>query len=312
MDETTATQRSTNSTLWGRFRRGLIKVLSMGAIVYLAIIVYLMANETRLVYPGKSYPQGNWAPTDFEFEDVWFESEDGTRINGWFLPHPTPRFHILVCHGNAENVATVSSSWVSRLSRELAANVFVFDYRGFGRSQGTPTEPLVIADALAARNWLCQRLQVTPDKIVYFGSSLGGGVAVAAAADQPCQALILDRTFDQITRAAAIRYPFIPVSWLMRNRFDSLARIQQCPMPTFVSHFADDEVIAWSQGRRLFDASPAKEKEFYTMPGGHHLQALPDDYWLTLRQFMDRTFPKRDTQHSEAQPIQPETPTKQP
>ncbi len=295
-----------------RVSRGVIRLCAIVAIAYLAVIVFLVASETRLVYPGKPYSEADWSSADFAFEEVWFESPDGNKLNGWFMPHSQPRFHILVCHGNAENVATVSRNWAKRLSRELEANVFVFDYRGFGLSKGTPNELGVIADATAARNWLCQRLQITPAEIVYYGSSLGGGVAIAVAAEQPCQALILDRTFDQITNAAANRYPWIPVYWLMRNRYDSMARIPNCTMPTFVSHFVDDDIIAWSQGRRLYDASPALIKEFYSMPGGHHLQALPDDYWHALRLFMNRAFPPTVGTNPDDQSTERNTPNQQP
>ena len=183
-----------------------------------------------LVYPAPSSRKGDWTPRWIENEDVHFKSDDGTRLHGWFVPHPNPRYTILYSHGNSEHVGN-QVNMLLRLESMLEATVFVYDYRGYGQSAGKPTERGLIADGLAAHRWLAERVGVPLQDVVVMGRSLGGGVSVAVAAEQGCKALVLDATFSRMVDAASHKFPWLPVKTMMRDRYDSLARIEQFDRP---------------------------------------------------------------------------------
>ena len=154
----------------------------------------LMLLERWLVYPAPPLEWGDWNPTGLGQEDVWFESADGTRLHGWFMPHPDPKRAILYCHGNGEHIA-LNADLAAHLRDSLQASVFLFDYRGYGRSDGRPSESGCIADGDAAQQWLAKRMAMKPDQLVLMGRSLGAGVAVALAAENGAAALVLENGF---------------------------------------------------------------------------------------------------------------------
>jgi fermentation-respiration switch protein FrsA (DUF1100 family) len=164
--------------------------------------------------------------------------------------------------------------------------VFIVDYRGFGRSAGSPSESGIIQDARAARRWLAERAKVNEADIVLIGRSLGGAVAVQLAAEHPPRALILERTFTTLPDAAASRYPFLPTRLCMRNRFDSLLAIGRYHGPLLQSHGTSDEVIPFDLGSRLYDAALSKQKCFISIPGGRHNDPQPAGYYERLREFL--------------------------
>jgi fermentation-respiration switch protein FrsA (DUF1100 family) len=256
-------------------------------IAYLCVVLIAMALERRLIYPAPSVARGNWRATDPAHEDVWFESADGTKLHGWFVPHATAKRAILYCHGNGEHVA-LDAELVALMRDRLHANVFVFDYRGYGRSEGTPHEAGCIADAIAAQAWLAERLGIRPGDIVLVGHSLGGGVAVAVAAERGAKALVVENTFSSIVDVAADSHWWLPVRLVMRNRYDSVSRIRQYDGPLFQAHGADDTLVPIRFGRRLFDAAPGKVKRFVEGDGLGHDDGPPDGYYAQLAAFLDQ------------------------
>ncbi len=260
-----------------------LTLLRIFAVGYVAVVLWLMYNETSLVYPGMPPSVGNWQP-NFACETIRFRSADGTELEGWFLPHGAPQRDIVLFHGNAENIAATSAAYGDRLRDELQANVLVFDYRGFGNSKGTPSERALIEDGIAAVDWLSQRVGKPPEEMIFYGSSLGGGVAIGAAESRQPRILIVDRTFDSLVGVAGDSYPLIPVSWLMRNRFPSAERLARLPVPLIQSHFRDDELISLARAKRLFAAAPSPLKVFIELDGGGHLAPLPAAYWQRLRE----------------------------
>src|SRR6185436_14155732 len=134
---------------------------------------------------------------------------------------------------------------------DLTATVFVYDYRGYGRSRGKPTERGCVADGMAAQRWLAEREGVDTEDVVLMGRSIGGGVSVAAAAEQGARALVLEATFSRMTDAAAALYPWLPVRLVMSNRYNSIKRVQKYQGPLFQSHGAADEVVPIKLARKL-------------------------------------------------------------
>jgi uncharacterized protein len=254
-------------------------------IAYVVVVLIAMFLETRLVYPAPTALRGDWTATDPPHEDVWFNSADGTKLNGWLVLHPTSKRVILYSHGNGENVA-LDADLIALLSNRLRASVFVYDYRGYGRSEGTPSEAGCIADGQAARAWLCERLQIKPSDVILLGHSLGGGVAVALAADGGAKALVLENTFSRMVDVAAYSHWWLPVRLVMRNRYDSLVRIRKYDGPLLQSHGTKDLLIPIQFGKELYDASPSKLKQFIEGPGGHD-DGPPADYYSKLAAFLD-------------------------
>ncbi len=257
--------------------------------LYALLIVVLMANETALVYPAPTFDSARWPSTPDDVEEMEVLLENGWRVHGWYLVRPGADRVVLFCHGNAEDVPGTLRGIGRRLSEQLHANVLIFDYPGYGKSEGTPFEDECIESGNVALTWLCLRENLLPSDIIVYGRSLGGGIAVALVQRHGARALILDRTFDAITNPGAARYPWAPVQLLMRNRYPSSERIAECTAPVFVSHFEQDDVIPLWSARRLFEAATnASQREFLAMPGGDHLAPLPDTYWVQLREFLRR------------------------
>lgn len=243
--------------------------------------------ERSLVYPRPSRERGDWRPRWLRPQNVWFRSADNTKLHGWYVPNPEARRLVVYSHGNGEHVADLSGL-VIRLQQHLHATVFVYDYRGYGRSRGTPAERGCVADCLAAQRWLADREGVSTEDIVLVGRSLGGGVSVAAAGEQGARALVLEATFSRMTDAAAVRYPWLPVRLVMRNRYNSIRRIQKYIGPTFQSHGTDDEVVPLWMARKLFDSSPSRMKQFYEINFARHIDTPPPAYYAALSAFLDQ------------------------
>lgn len=267
-----------------RHRLGMIALgaVRLGAIAYLSILLLMSFLETRLVYPAPSPASGDWSPAGGDYDEAWIDvpavpGAKAARVYGWFFDKPDAKRVVLYCHGNGNDLSDLPD--LARLLRDrLDAAVLVWDYRGYGKSEGTPNEAGVIADGLAAQRWLAERTGRKPADIVVIGRSLGGGVATAIAAEQGAALLVLQSTFTSLPEAAGTHYPWLPVRWLMQNRFDSLARIKRYEGPVLVSHGTKDEVVPFEQGRRLYDAAPGR-KRFVELPNGMHRHSQPMAYY---------------------------------
>lgn len=247
-----------------------------------------MLFERPLVFPAPH--GGNWGPTRFAYEDARFTAADGTNLHGWFLEHPQAGEVVLYAHGNGENVAYVGP-WLDRVRRDLGVSILVFDYRGYGQSEGVPDETGILADARAARAWLARRTGKAEQEIVLFGRSLGGAVLVDLAAKDGARALILQSTFSSLPDVAGYHYPFLPVRWVMRTRLNAAATIGDYTGPLLQFHGTADQVVPIKFGRRLFEAATTTDKEFIELPGYDH----NDDDWaavrLPIKAFLDRLEP---------------------
>jgi len=242
--------------------------------------------EKSLVFAPSRYPAGDWQPPGLAFEDAWFTAADGTRLHGWYVPHARPRAVVLYCHGNGGNVALWSDA-LRILHDRLSVSAMGFDYRGYGRSEGTPSEAGVLADARAARAWLARRSGVAEPQIVLMGRSLGGAVAVDLAADDGTRGLILESTFTSMPEVARAAMPWLPARMLMQTKFDSRAKISGYHGPLLQSHGTADRLIPFAMGRRLFEAAN-EPKQFIAIPGGDHNDPQTDEYYAALSDFLDR------------------------
>ena len=297
--------RSIGQQLLSSCFRFLRRLLIVAVVVYLLMFACLALFENRLLYHGAKFTADNWKPDQQGFTEAEFEAADGTKLVGWYLPFQgegdgtddatnsmRPRT-ILHCHGNAENIAQVGAVTSKQFSRVLQANVFSFDYRGFGKSEGSPHEAGLQQDADAALAWICERDKVKPADVIIVGHSVGGGVACYLAQKHGCKALILQRTFSSLPDAAASKYWMFPVRLVMQNQMNSVEAIKHCDVPLFQSHGSADTLIPIDLGRKLFDSSPSASKKFLEVPDMNHAQPLPGYYWGELKTFFERVDPRK-------------------
>jgi fermentation-respiration switch protein FrsA (DUF1100 family) len=262
-----------------------ILILVVGLYAGLAALMFFFQN--RLVYFPLSRLALTPAAKGLIYEDVWFETSDGVKLFGWFVPAEPARGVLLFFHGNAGNISHRLDS-IEQFHR-LGLSVFIIDYRGYGRSEGRPSEQGTYLDAEAAWRYLVEERQVRPDKIVIFGRSLGGAVATRLAQDHPPGVLIIESTFTSIPDMAAQIYFFLPVRLLARIDYDTLARLPALTSPILIIHSPDDDVIPYAHGQRLF-AAAQEPKEFLSIQGGHndgHIRSA-ELYEARLEAFLQR------------------------
>jgi fermentation-respiration switch protein FrsA (DUF1100 family) len=240
-------------------------------------------DELLLFFPTK-FPAGNWKPKELRFEDVWFQADDEVRLHGWYCPCDKPRAILLYAHGNAGNVSDYAPL-MKYFQENLRVSVLIFDYRGYGRSEGAPSVEGILKDARAARNFLAQRAKVKATDLVLMGRSLGGAVAVQLAAEAPARGLILESTFSSMRDVAAHLYP--DLAWLVpANKLDSVSQISRYKGPLLQSHGNADRTIPYELGRKLFQ-SAREPKTFVELPGADHKSPGSAEYYKQLDRFLD-------------------------
>jgi fermentation-respiration switch protein FrsA (DUF1100 family) len=260
------------------------RAVRLALIAYLIVLLVMMFFEKSLIFIPLNYPDDDWRPGGLAIEEARFQASDGVRLHGWYVPHSQPVATILFLHGNAGNI-THRAEVLRKLHGRIGASVLIFDYRGFGKSEGRPSEQGVLDDARAARKWLANREHIGESDIVLMGESLGGGVAVDLAAADGARALILESTFSSLPDAAAYHYPWLPVHLLMQTRFDSVAKIGAYRGPLLQSHGESDTIIPFALGKRLFDAAN-EPKQFITIAHRDHNDPRPESYYGTVAEFL--------------------------
>lgn len=262
-------------------------------VVALALLAGCAALENRLVYhPAPSNPNAPVPPPPIH--DVELRTADGVKIHARWCPHPQARGVLIYCHGNAGNLehwgGVAFNFWNS-----LERSVLIFDYPGYGRSEGKPSEAGCYASAQAAYDWLTRVQGISPEQIVIAGESLGGGVAVDLASKQPHQALVLIRTFTSVPEIGKQFVSSAPS--LMVNRFDSVKKMPNCRAPVFLAQADKDRLMPFSHAEQLRDACTAPVR-LHRLQGLDHNDPLPASFFVALRGFLDEleTSPQRKRQ----------------
>ena len=233
----------------------------------------MVAMETRLVFPG-AYFGPNMVAEDGDIKTVDTDPANESRLPSRLLARPEPQHHVLFLHGNGILAAQLDQ-WTRQLSTSLNATVLTAEYRGYTDDR-TPSETGIIADAESAHDFLMKEYNLSPDEIIIYGRSLGGGCAAAVASSRGAKILILDRTFDAIWKVAATKYPFIPVNLLMRNRFESVNRLADYRGPVIQIHGKADTLIPIAHGKALFDRLGTQKKTWIEVPGMEHNDRMSD------------------------------------
>jgi fermentation-respiration switch protein FrsA (DUF1100 family) len=249
--------------------------------------------EHSFVFHPRRFPDGDWQLADVPHEDASFQAADGSRLHGWFASVPNPRAVVLYCHGNAGNV-TYCDYMLGFYTERLHCSVLVFDYRGYGKSEGTPSPAGILSDARAARHWLAKRAGVAESDIVVVGHSLGGAVAVDLAARDGARALVLESTFTSLREVAESHTAPLRVGWLIDNQLDSLKVIGSYHGPLLQSHGDADRMIPFEEGLRLFEAAN-EPKTFVKGEGRGHNDVPTREYVEALDSFLERLPPSAGT-----------------
>lgn len=262
----------------------LVILIFVGGYVLVCLLVYLF--QSRLVFFPSWEKTADPGDAGLEYQDVHLVNAAGRRIHGWLVPAARARFTVLFCHGNAGNITHRLDS--IRLFHELGATVFIFDYGGYGSSEGKPSEKGTYLDGRAAWDYLVTDRGVEPGDIVLFGRSLGAAVAIELANEVEPRALIAESCFTSAVELGARVYPWLPVRFLARTRYDSMARIGNVTVPKLFVHSIDDEVVPFGMGRRLYNRAP-RPKKFVRINGGHNDGFLVsgDVYRRALSDFFD-------------------------
>jgi fermentation-respiration switch protein FrsA (DUF1100 family) len=200
------------------------------------------------------------------YEDVEFLAADGTRLHGWFVEGSRPET-LLWFHGNAGNISHRIEQ-LQLLHQHVRTNLFLIDYRQYGRSSGLASETGLYADARGALEYLRRRPDIDASQIIYFGQSLGSAVAIDLAFRVPPRALILETPFTSV-RDMARTLPIGPLAVLLPDMFNNLAKIPSIRAPKLFIHGDRDEIVPYAQGQRLFEAA-VSPKQFFTIPGAGH------------------------------------------
>jgi len=275
---------------------GALVVASVVAIAVVTVLAVAYARQESLIFFPDRRVRFTPADLGMAFEDVRLTTVDGVVVAAWWIPAPNGRGALIFCHGNAGNVGDRVGKL--RLFHDLGLSVLAFDYRGYGASEGTPSEEGTARDMDAAVAHLREARGVALDRTVLYGESLGGAVAIEAAVRFPPAALVAESTFTSARDMARRHYPFVPARFV-RVGYDSLSRVGRLACPKLILHGPGDTIVPFEMGEALFRAA-SEPKRLATLVGDHNSGGILEspDACQTLAEFLDAALgvaPPRST-----------------
>ena len=254
----------------------------MGLILLNGLMYFQQSSMIFIPYRELVANPRDWG---LAYEDVRLDTQDGEQLHGWYIPAPGARKTLLFFHGNAGNISHREQSIA--IFHRLGLNVFIIDYRGYGRSSGHPTEAGLFMDAQAAWDYLRQDKQLAASDIIIFGRSLGGAVAANLAAKTSPAALILESTLSSARDFAHHVFPILSRLVVLRFNFNTEQRVTEASCPLLVLHSPEDEIMPYALGQQVYQAAN-EPKRFVTLRGDHNngfILSQPD-YEQSLRHFI--------------------------
>jgi len=267
-------------------RNRLIKLAALLFLLMMNGMAWRWFERSNLYYPSRDISA---LPRTYglESEEVFLTTQDGKRIHAWFIPSRTKDpMTLLLCHGNAGNISDRVHK--AALLHKVGAAVLLFDYRGYGKSEGTPSEEGTYRDAEASFQYLTGLRGIPLQRIVFYGESLGTAVAVEMAKRHAAGGLILESAFTSTVDMAKIYFPWLPARWIVTYRYDSLSKMPGITVPLLVLHSPSDEIVPYRMGQALYAAAPG-DKRFVDLTGSHNDGYLEsgDRYPEAVRQFLN-------------------------
>jgi uncharacterized protein len=235
--------------------------------VYVLIVLLVFIFQSKLLYfPDKNIIT-NPKMYGLKYEEINFKTSDDLKLHGWFIAADSAKYTLLFCHGNAGNISHRLES--IKQFHDIGLNVFIYDYRGYGKSEGSISEHGTYLDAEAAWSYLINDKKINPENIIIFGRSLGAAIASQLATKQKPVALIMESAFQSVPDLAAQIYPFLPVRWLSRFQYNNQKNIKIVNCPVLFIHSRQDEIIPFNHGEKLFEVSK-QPKQFLEIQGSHN------------------------------------------
>jgi fermentation-respiration switch protein FrsA (DUF1100 family) len=263
----------------------------LGSLVlgYLGLVALVYVRQAKMLYFPTRQLEATPAAMGLAFDEVTIKTSDGLNISAWYIPSARSRGVVLFCHGNAGNISHRLDS--IRIFHDLGLGVLIFDYRGYGRSEGEPDEKGTYLDAEAAWDYLVRAKGVDPARIVIFGRSLGSAVVAELALRRKAGALIIESGFTSVPDLGRKFFPHLPVRFISRFNYATIEKIDRIGIPKLFIHSPDDEIIPYEQGMRLFEKA-GEPKEFLRIKGGHNEGFLlsGDVYTGGLDRFISKYF----------------------
>lgn len=268
-----------------RIVQSFLWILLSVAVGYLLLVVLMYLLQSQMIYhPQKSI---TYTPEDVDlsYEDVTFATEDGVLLHGWYIPTDS-NTTVLYFHGNAGNIS--GRLQTIQLLHNLGLNIFIFDYRGYGKSEGRPSEQGTYKDARAAWNYLVSEKDIENNRIVIMGRSLGGSVASWLAVQKRPAATVLESTFTSAADLGADLYPWLPVHSIIQYEYNTIENVKQIESPLFMAHSKDDEIVPFQHGKTLFEAA-SNPKTFVELHGPHGsgFWETGEKYRTALQEFLN-------------------------
>ncbi len=245
----------------------LIYIAGVLFIAYLGWAVMLYIMQPKFLYGPVREVAYTPSELGLVFEDVAFKSSDGLRLSGWYMPVESSEFTVLFCHGNGGNIAHRLDS--INIFHDLGLNCFIFDYRGYGNSEGAPGEEGTYLDAGAAYKWLREEKKISPDNIIIFGRSLGGSIAAQLASKVKARALAVESAFTSYADIGKKFYPYMPVRWFARFSYRTIDYIKNVDCPVMLIYSRNDDIVPFEFGPELYEAAN-EPKEFVEILGSHN------------------------------------------
>ncbi|MCJ8331671.1 MAG: alpha/beta hydrolase [Lentisphaeria bacterium] len=255
-------------------------ILFRFACIYIVLIIALVIFENKLIFIPAKYPDGDWttevikqsASSTVTVSDVFIQTADDVKIHAFYFEPAVSEYVILYCHGNAGNIADRKS--ISAALTEIPASVLSFDYRGYGRSEGSPNEQGVYLDAEAAWDYLTQTKKIKAENIIIFGVSLGAAVAIELAKRHPdARLLVTESAFTSLADMATRQFPFLP-KFVVRANFNNLEKIKSNKIPYLQFHGIEDTLVPISMARQLHRASTSKYHWYHEIKEAGHNEVM--------------------------------------
>lgn len=269
------------------FARFAALAASAAAGFYIVNVGSLYFRQADHVYHPERAMTASPADAGLAYDEVSFRTKDGVALNAWWVPSAAePRGTVLYFHGNAGNLSIQVD--VVRMFRRFGYNTLAVDYRGYGKSEGSPSEEGTYADARAAWDWLRAAKGLRARDVVVWGRSLGAGVAtdLAVQTSEPPRALVTEAAFTSLPDIAEELHPGVPVRWFMRYRYENLKKFSKLRCPVLVVHSREDQLISLKHGKRLYEAAP-EPKRFLEIKGPHNGLPWQPGYEEGLTAFLE-------------------------